>query len=145
MINEEGSMDCVLSIDYFDHLWEHIDGLKYQSFEVKKAWLIKNGIISGFREDENGDYYIVPTYPVGHELHHPMVGEVRKIKEGENIAGFTRVSWHNAEANIVGYRIPTQAISSIHALRCVDVLPVVRDTIVLPAEITAITGSDKQY
>ena len=145
MINEEGSMDCVLSIDYFDHLWEHIDGLKYQSFEVKKAWLIKNGIISGFREDENGDHYIVPTYPVGHELHHPMVGEVRKIKDGENIAGFTRVSWHNAEANIVGYRIPTQAISSIHALRCVDVLPVVRDTIVLPSEITAITGSDKQY
>ena len=76
---------------------------------------------------------------------HPMVGEVRKIKDGENIAGFTRVSWHNAEANIVGYRIPTQAISSIHALRCVDVLPVVRDTIVLPSEITAITGSDKQY
>lgn len=145
MINEEGSMDCVLSIDYFNYLWEHMPRLKYQSFEVKKAWLIKNGIISGFREDKNGDYYIIPTYPVGHEQHHPMVGEVRKIKEGENIAGFTRVSWHNAEANIVGYRIPTQAISSIHALRCVDVLPVVRDTIVLPAEITAITGSDKQY
>lgn len=145
MINKEGSMDCVLSIDYFNYLWEYMPRLKYQSFEVKKAWLIKNGIISGFREDENGDHYIIPTYSVGHKQHHPMVGEVRKIKEGENIAGFTRVSWHNAEANIVGYRIPTQAISSIHALRCVDVLPVVRDTIVLPAEITAITGSDKQY
>jgi len=27
-------------------------------------------------------------------------------------------------------------------LRCVDVLPVVRDTVVLPAEFTKITGSD---
>jgi hypothetical protein len=43
---------------------------------------------------------------------------------------------------MVGYRIPTQAISSIHALRCVDVVPVVRDTIILPKEFTKITGSD---
>jgi len=43
---------------------------------------------------------------------------------------------------MVGYRIPTQAISSIHALRCVDVIPVVRDTIILPKEFTKITGSD---
>ena len=47
-----------------------------------------------------------------------------------------------ASANIIGYRIPTQAQSSIHALRCVDVLPVVRDTVVLPEEFTKITGSD---
>jgi len=38
----------------------------------------------------------------------------------------------NAKASIVAYRIPTQAESSIHALRCVDVLPVVRDTVILP-------------
>lgn len=44
---------------------------------------------------------------------------------------------------MIAYRIPTQAISSIHALRCVDVIPTVRDTVILPAEITAITGSDK--
>ena len=46
---------------------------------------------------------------------------------------------------MVGYRIPTQAESSVHALRVVDVLPVVRDTIVLPKDFTKITGSDKQY
>jgi len=48
----------------------------------------------------------------------------------------------NATANIIGYRIPTQAQSSIHALRCVDIIPVVNDTIILPAEFTKITGSD---
>ena len=43
---------------------------------------------------------------------------------------------------MVGYRIPTQAESSVHALRVVDVLPVVRDTIVLPKDFTKTTGSD---
>src|SRR5574344_1203341 len=42
----------------------------------------------------------------------------------------------------MSYRIPTQAVSSIHALRFVDVLPVVKDTIILPSEFTKITGSD---
>lgn len=48
----------------------------------------------------------------------------------------------NAKANLIGYRIPTQAQSSIHPLRCVDVLPVIQHTIMLPKEFTKITGSD---
>jgi hypothetical protein len=92
MINEEGSMDCVLSIDAFEHLFPK--GRK-MSFNQKRKYLIDNGIIGP-----------------------------------------------NATANMVAYRIPTQAISSIHALRCVDVLPVVRHTIILPKEFTKITGSD---
>lgn len=48
----------------------------------------------------------------------------------------------NAIADTVAYRIPTQANSSIHALRFVDVISTVRDTIILPSEFTAITGSD---
>lgn len=48
----------------------------------------------------------------------------------------------NAKASLIGYRIPTQAQSSIHALRCVDVLPVIQHTIILPKEFTKITGSD---
>lgn len=48
----------------------------------------------------------------------------------------------NAKSNIIGYRIPTQAQSSIHALVCVDVLPVIQHTIILPQEFTKITGSD---
>ena len=31
-INENGSMDCVLSIDFFDYLFESHPGLKNQSF-----------------------------------------------------------------------------------------------------------------
>nr|DAR41857.1 MAG TPA: Proline utilization A N-terminal domain [Bacteriophage sp.] len=48
----------------------------------------------------------------------------------------------DVKANTIGYRIPTQAQSSIHALRFVDVLPVVKDTIILPREFTKVTGSD---
>lgn len=43
----------------------------------------------------------------------------------------------------MGYRIPTQGLSSIAGLRVVDVLPsVVGDTIILPDEFTTQTGSD---
>lgn len=43
----------------------------------------------------------------------------------------------------MGYRIPTQGLSSIAGLRIVDVLPsVVGDTIILPDEFTTQTGSD---
>lgn len=48
----------------------------------------------------------------------------------------------DVHANCINARIPTQAQSSIGALRFVDVLPVVRDTIILPQEITGIDGSD---
>lgn len=101
MINEEGSMDAVVSIDFFYNIIPA--NIKY-NFDKAKQWLIDNGIISGVRS-----------------------------LDGE---------WHNATANIMAYRIPTQANSSIHALRVVDVLPILRDTIVLPKEFTRITGSD---
>ena len=48
----------------------------------------------------------------------------------------------DVHANCINARIPTQAQSSIGALRFVDVIPVVRDTIILPQEITGIDGSD---
>ena len=48
----------------------------------------------------------------------------------------------NAKALFIGYRIPTQAQSSIHALRCVDVVPVINHNIFLPKDFTKITGSD---
>lgn len=101
MINEEGSMDAVISIDYFMDIIPK--GLQH-NFLKAKQFLIDNGIISG-------------------------------VKTGET-------EWNNAEANTMSYRIPTQAMSSIGALRFVDVLPIVRDTIVLPKEFTAQTGSD---
>lgn len=91
-INNDGSMDAVISIDYFEHIIP-----KGMSFDQARKWLFDNKII-GNRSD--------------------------------------------IKANTIGYRIPTQAQSSIHALRFVDVLPVVKDTIILPREFTKVTGSD---
>lgn len=49
----------------------------------------------------------------------------------------------NATASALGYRIPTQGLSSIAGIKIVDVLPsVVGDTIILPDEFTTQTGSD---
>ena len=45
-------------------------------------------------------------------------------------------------ANLIGYRIPTQAQSSIQSFRCVDVVPVLNHNIFLPKDFTRITGSD---
>lgn len=91
-VNNDGSMDSVISIDYFEHIIP--EGM---SFDQARKWLFDNKII-GNRSD--------------------------------------------VKANTIGYRIPTQAQSSIHALRFVDVLPVVKDTIILPREFTKVTGSD---
>lgn len=134
MINEEGSMDCMLSLDYFVEYYEDKNGeevmyfrpagkkcrlqvfdkdtkkFRNMSFTEARKWLIDNKVIGSAFDYTDKD---------GNQVH----------KDG-------------ASANIIGYRIPTQAQSSIHALRCVDVLPVVRDTVVLPEEFTKITGSD---
>lgn len=91
-VNNDGSMDAVISIDYFEHIIP--EGM---SFDQARKWLFDNKVI-GNRSD--------------------------------------------VKANTIGYRIPTQAQSSIHALRFVDVLPVVKDTIILPREFTKVTGSD---
>lgn len=93
MINEEGSMDAVISIDYFQDILP-----KNLSYNEARQWL----------------------------LDHNIIGE-------------------KATSNTIGYRIPTQAQSSIHALRFVDVIPAVKSTVILPTEFTKITGSDKLY
>lgn len=93
MINKEGSMDAVISIDYFQDILP-----KNLSYNEARQWL----------------------------LDHNIIGE-------------------SATSNTIGYRIPTQAQSSIHALRFVDVVPAVKSTVILPTEFTKITGSDKLY
>lgn len=90
MINEDHSMDAVISIDYFENILP-----KGLSFNEARQWLIDNNVIG-----------------------------------------------QGARSNTIGYRIPTQAQSSIHALRFVDVIPAVKSTIILPEEFTKITGSD---
>ena len=92
MINEDGSMDAIVSIDFFkDVIPDYIN----KTFEEARDWLIK----------------------------HKLVGD-------------------EAKTYTISYRIPTQAQSSINPLKFRDVLPVVRDTIVLPKEFTKLTGSD---
>jgi len=49
----------------------------------------------------------------------------------------------NSQASSIGYRIPTQGLSSMSSLKIVDVMPAnIGDTIVLPTEFTKLTGSD---
>lgn len=94
-INNKGSMDCIISMDYFMNQPGLIPKELRGNFWAARDYLKKKGVIG-----------------------------------------------KNAEAIMIGYRIPTQAESSVHALRVVDVLPVVRDTIILPKDFTKTTGSD---
>lgn len=97
LVNNDGSMDAIISIDFFSDIIPH--SIR-NNFKKSRQWLLDNKII-GNTED--------------------------------------------VVANTISARIPTQAQSSISPLRFVDVLPVVRSTIVLPAEFTALTGSDKYH
>lgn len=92
-INDDGSMDSIISINLFSHIIPNYEKL---SFIQAKDWLIE----------------------------HNIIGE-------------------SASPMAIGYRIPTQGLSSIAGLRIIDVLPsVVGDTIILPDEFTTQTGSD---
>lgn len=63
--------------------------------------------------------------------------QARKWLLDHNIIG------QSADATGIGYRIPTQSIASISALRFVDVFPeIMGDTIILPEGFTKLTGSD---
>lgn len=176
MVNEEGSMDCVLSIDFFRKILKDENGYSFDQYQKRdkktgkllwKRKLGKDGKPIPQREvvvDENGkpilDKNGRKTYrdkvdKDGHILYvmerdmaqmsfedarnwllnRGIIGAPRTDSKGRAIPG--------AKANIIAYRIPTQAQSSIHALRCVDVLPpAITDTVILPAEFTKITGSD---
>lgn len=92
LINEDGSMDAVISIDFFKDV---IPNYAKLTFEEARKWLID----------------------------HKLVGK-------------------EAKTYTISYRIPTQAQSSINPLKFVDVIPIVRDTIILPKEFTKLTGSD---
>lgn len=116
VVNSDGSMDCVLSIDYFV---EYRNGIPYFK------------LTPGKRKTKLTVYD--PT--IGKER--PMsFEEIRKWLKDSGVIG------KNAKASILSYRIPTQALASINALKCVDIIPVVRDTVILPKLFTTITGSD---
>lgn len=161
MVNEEGSMDCVLSVDFFTKilgdLFHYTTGGDYilnefgnripvtrihkgkTLYKVKQADMFNEGkFVETWVDDINdlpdGTEVIYKKNKTEH--HTRSFDEVRQYLIDQGMIG------PKAKANILAYRIPTQAQSSIHALRCVDILPVVNDTVMLPAEFTRITGSD---
>lgn len=139
MINEEGSMDCVLSIDFFDDIIPQ-DVVRDDEGHIVYEMNDEGQYIYTTTTDENGSE-IRKRIP---KMRKKSFEDARQwLIENGIISGRKKNGeWSNATANVIGSRIPTQAQSSIHALRCVDVLPVVRDTIVLPKEFTKITGAD---
>lgn len=161
MVNEEGSMDCVLSIDFFTKilgdLFHYTTGGDYilnefgnhipvtrihkgkTLYKVKSADMFNEGkFVETWVDDINdlpdGTEVIYKKNKI--ERHTRSAEEVRQYLIDQGLIG------PKAKANILAYRIPTQAQSSIHALRCVDVTFVTNDTVILPAEFTRITGSD---
>lgn len=161
MVNEEGSMDCVLSIDFFTKilgdLFHYTTGGDYMLnefgnhipvtrihkgktlYKVKSADMFNKGkFVETWVDDINdlpdGTEVIYKKNKI--ERHTRSAEEVRQYLIDQGLIG------PKAKANILAYRIPTQAQSSIHALRCVDVTFVTNDTVILPAEFTRITGSD---
>lgn len=134
MINKEGSMDCVLSIDYFKKLLGDFDIQTKRTFELTKdgAKIPLKDKDGNIKVDKDGN----TIYKTRLEKRQLSFEEARQWLINNGIIG------EEAKANILAYRIPTQAQSSIHALRCVDVIPVVNDTVILPEEFTKITGSD---
>ena len=134
MINKEGSMDCVLSIDYFKKLLGDFDIQTKRTFELTKdgAKIPLKDKDGNIKVDKDGN----TVYKTKLEKRQLSFEEARQWLIDNGIIG------EEAKANILAYRIPTQAQSSTHALRCVDVIPVVNDTVILPEEFTKITGSD---
>lgn len=134
MINKEGSMDCVLSIDYFKKLLGDFDIQTKRTFELTKdgAKIPLKDKDGNIKVDKDGN----TIYKTKLEKRQLSFEEARQWLIDNGMIG------EEAKANILAYRIPTQAQSSIHALRCVDVIPVVNDTVILPEEFTKITGSD---
>ena len=64
-------------------------------------------------------------------------GQMRKWLLDHNIIG------ENAEPLHLGYRIPTQGLSSMFSMRCVDITPdIFSDIIIVPDGFTSMTGSD---
>lgn len=92
-LNADGSMDIILSANFF----RHIVPKEYQTTYGKmRKWLLDNNVI------------------------------------GEN-----------AKPLHLGYRIPTQGLSSMFSMRCVDITPdIFSDIIIVPDGFTSMTGSD---
>lgn len=149
----DGSMDCVVSFDFIKKMF----GGDMPRVPIKKNGSVVWDIVT--KKDKHGNVVMEDGKPV-YVQKRDKSGQLMFDKEGNPVwkrqirtreMTFEETKkWlinrgiigQSAKACMIGYRIPTQAQSSIHALRIVDILPVVNDTIILPEEFTKITGSD---
>lgn len=107
LINEHGSMDCVVSINAFRNILEQVLGTGY-NFEDARNLLLGNEVRVNGRQIKID----------------PIIGK-------------------DAKPSAIGYRIPTQSMSSIPPLRVMDILDSTNgDVIIMPDGYVAITGSD---
>ena len=116
LVNEHGSMDCIISINAFKSILDTVDWSKYRS---------DNGI----DPNEYSGKYNDPRFYT--------FDEAKAFLTENNIIG------KNAKPISVGYRIPTQSKASISSLRVMDVVGAeCGDMIVMPDGYVNITGSD---
>lgn len=116
LVNEHGSMDCIISINAFKSILDTVDWARYRS---------DNGI----DPNEYGSKYNDPRFYT--------FDEAKRFLTENNIIG------RSAKPISVGYRIPTQSKASISSLRVMDVVGAeCGDMIVMPDGYVNITGSD---
>ena len=116
LVNEHGSMDCIISINAFKSILDTVDWTKYRR---------DNGVDA----NEYGNKYDDPRFYT--------FDEAKAFLIENNIIG------RSAKPISVGYRIPTQSKASISSLRVMDVVGAeCGDMIVMPDGYVNITGSD---
>lgn len=112
---KEGTMEVLLSLNFF----KAVVPKEYQKTpEMMRQWLIDHDVIKGVKSKE---YWQV----------------------SEEDSSITTPVYSNPKPFGIGYRIPTQGMSSMFSYIVADVLPEqCGDLIVVPREFTAQTGSD---
>lgn len=111
---KNNTMEVMLSINLFRSMLPL--ELQEAPYEVRRQWLVDHDLIKGLKSESYWQY--------------TEDGKVKKVYSNPQTLG-------------VGYRIPTQGMSSMFAFVCADVLPETSgDIIVVPREFTAQTGSD---
>lgn len=119
---DNGSMEVLLSIKFF----KTVVPPQFQiSHEIMRQWLINHDIINGVKKS-------IPTFT----YHDKEYDDINPEWEQKQV-------WAEPKPFGIGYRIPTQGMSSMFVMTVADVLPEeTGDLIIVPREFTAQTGSD---
>jgi hypothetical protein len=91
-MNEEGSMDCVLSLDYFSHILPKVQSEEYD-LDENGDYIYVRGKDGQYKTDKYGNYI------AKHKMREMSFNEARQWLLDNGIIG--------GKANIIAYRIPT--------------------------------------